>query len=266
MNGLKNRVALVTGGAQGIGLGIVDALLSEGIKVAIVDLEFNDSLEQSLTSIVDNKNITKITCDISTEDGCSNAIDAAVAAFGRLDFIVNNAAPGRNRDLLGKLSGSDWEKHSQIVLHAVTRLTEYALPLLKASDNAAIVNISSTTAQSIATGQCTWSYHISKAGLEHLTKYLACSLGQYGIRVNAVAPGLVDRSTGHKLSDNPTNSHIINSIVPLSRAGTAKDIGRTVAFLCSDFSAYITGQTLVVDGGLGLKEVFGATLEAVSQK
>jgi len=265
MNRLNDCVALVTGGAQGIGLGIVKTLLAAGSKVAIADLQFENSPEFLQSSIPDNNKCIQIISDISTEDGCRHAVDACINKFGKLDIIVNNAAPGRNRNLLGELTGSDWEIHSQIVLQSVTRLTEHALPYLKDAENAVIVNISSTTARSIASGQCTWPYHVSKAGLEHLTRYLACTLGQYGIRVNAVAPGLVDRDVGYKLSDNPANYHIIKSSVPLSRAGTSKDIGQTVVFLCSDSSAYITGQTLVVDGGLGIKEVFGAVLESTNK-
>ena len=202
-----------------------------------------------------------ITADVTARDGCDRAVAETVAAFGGLDLLVNNAAPGRDRSLIGQLEGRDWQAHAELVLCAVTMLTEAALVHLAARPGA-IVNVSSVTAQAIMARFCTWPYHVSKAGLEQLTRYLACRLGEDGIRVNAVAPSLVDRSVGRKLSDDPEAAAVVRATVPLRRAGTAMDIGEAVAFLGSDRASYITGQVLAVDGGIGCRDVFDAGMSA----
>lgn len=262
MTGLKGRIALVSGGAQGVGLGIVRTLVAQGVRVAIADLRYDkaEALAKELAEF--GAEAHPIGCDLSGDSDCAAAVKHAVEVFGGLDIIVNNAAPPNDRSLIGELAGTDWEAHAQVVLNAVTRLADLALPHLESSAAAAIVNVSSSTATTVADGQRTWSYHVSKAGLEQLTRYLACRLGVHGIRVNAVAPGLVDREVGRKLSDNAEMAKIIRATVPLGRAGVAHDIGQAVAFLCSDSASYITGQVLAIDGGLGLREVFGASLLA----
>jgi NAD(P)-dependent dehydrogenase (short-subunit alcohol dehydrogenase family) len=114
--------------------------------------------------------------------------------------------------------------------------------------------MSSVVARSIASEPA--GYHIAKAGVEQLTRYLAYALGPQKIRVNAVAPGLVDREQGPKLSDNPLNQAVIDVAVPLGRAASAIDIANVVAFLCGEQSAYVTGQVITVDGGLSIREPF----------
>ena len=164
--------------------------------------------------------------------------------------------------MLGKLTDIDWDMHQQIILNAAVILADAASGHLAASGHGVMVNISSVTSSSIAVDQCSWPYHVSKAGLDQLTRWLAVRLGGLGIRVNAVAPGLVDRDAGYKLTDNPQSNAVIKAIVPLGRAGSANDIAQAVVFLSSKQSAYITGQVLTVDGGLGIAEVFGASLRA----
>ena len=141
-------------------------------------------------------------------------------------------------------------------------LSDAASSYLAACGHGVIVNISSVVSNSVGIDQCSWPYHVSKAGLDQLTRWLAVRFGGQGIRVNSVAPGLVDRDMSPKLSDSAENNAIISQIVPLGRAGSSKDIAHSVVFLCSQQSAYITGQVLTVDGGLGINEVFSASLRA----
>lgn len=260
MIGLNGRVALVTGGAQGIGAGIARTLVGYGVRVAIVDHQEDKAAELVEAFLANGGSACAVGCDLSSAEGCRTAVEGTVAALGRLDIVVNNAAPGRDRSLVGELSGADWDEHAALVVGAVATLAEQAAPFLAESGSGSIVNLSSTIATSIADDQCTWAYHVSKAGLDQLTRYLACRLGPQNIRVNAVAPGLVDRDSGRRLSDDPEVSRIIRNTVPLRRAASSSDIGETVAFLASDSAAYVTGQVLAVDGGLGVREVFGATL------
>ncbi|MFT6556958.1 SDR family NAD(P)-dependent oxidoreductase [Sneathiella sp.] len=258
------QIALVTGGAQGIGQGIVEILHQNGASVAIVDIQ-KDKAEQVAQKLsTKDAPVIAIEADIMAPEGCKKAIQQVEASLGGLDILVNNAAVARKKEYIGKLAGTDWNDHSKLVLEAAVHLADYATPLLKKSGHGAILNVSSVTALRIAHQQTSWAYHVSKAGLEQLTRYLAVKLGPDNIRVNAVAPGLVNRSEGVKLTDFPENVRIVEQTVPLRRVASASDIGKTVSFLCSDDASYITGQVLTIDGGLGLTETFGTGL-ALSQ-
>jgi len=259
---LDARVALVTGGAQGIGAGICEGLANAGAAVAIVDVQVEKGrqLAQHLTS--SGFRAAFIRADIATVDGCQSAVARTVSTFERLDILINNAAPHRDRSMIGKVGGADWAVHEQVVLQAVVNLTDAALPHLAAHKRGAVVNISSVVGSAVALDQCSWPYHVSKAGLNHLTRWLAVRLGPHGVRVNALAPGLIDRDAGHRLTDDSATRAVVESVVPLGRAGRAADVAHAAIFLSSEESAYITGQVLVIDGGLGLGEVFGVSQRA----
>lgn len=254
--------AVVTGGAQGIGAAICWGLKLAGADVVVADQQGEKAREIAAKLGSCGGAALAVTADVSTNEGCQNVITTAVSALGGLDILINCAAPGRDKLLLGKLSPVDWDLHQKIVLDASVMLADFASEHLAASGRGVIVNISSVTASSIAIDQCSWPYHVSKAGLDQLTRWLAVRFGGHGIRVNAVSPGLVDRDIGHKLSDNLEYRSIIEAVVPLRRAGTGEDIAKAVVFLSSIQASYITGQVLTVDGGLGVNEVFGAALKA----
>jgi glucose 1-dehydrogenase len=260
---LKGMRALVTGGAQGIGAGICLELASAGAAVAVVDCQVNKAQYLANKIVERGGRAIAVSADIASEEGCRQAVRATIDEFGGLDILVNCAAPNRNKTMLGKLMDVDWETHQKIVLNAIVVLADAASDYLAVSGNGAIVNISSVTSSSIGVGQCSWPYHVSKAGLDHLTRWLAVSFGARSVRVNAIAPGLVDRDTGPKLSDELEHRTVIKEVVPLGRAGNAQDIGEAVVFLCSKQSSYITGQVLTIDGGLGLNEVFSASLKTL---
>jgi 3-oxoacyl-[acyl-carrier protein] reductase len=237
--------ALLTGGAQGIGAALRATLVAEGARVVVLDRQ--DSGPDS------------ITVDLTDAEATAAAVAEAVALLGGLDLLVHCAAPRRDRALLGRLEGADWAVHEQVVLRAFATLSEAALPALAASGQGAIVAVSSVVAGAVAADQAGWPYHVAKAGLDQFVRWLAVRAAP-AVRVNAVAPGLVDRATGTKLSDDATARQVIAATVPLGRAGTGNEAADAVVFLASRRASYITGQVLVVDGGLGLHEVFGAGL------
>lgn len=259
---LDGRIALVTGGAQGIGAGICEGLANAGAAVAIVDRQIDKAQELAQRLSAAGCRVVPVVADIATEVGCRSAVAQTIAALGSLDILVNNASPSRNRDMLGRIAGADWAIHERVILQAAVNLADAALPYLADTGRGAVVSVSSVVGTAVALDQISWPYHVSKAGLDQLTRWLASRLGPSGIRVNAVAPGLVDRDAGPRLTDQAANRSVVEAVVPLRRAGRASDIAQAVIFLCSGQSAYITGQVLVVDGGLGLAEVFGASLRA----
>lgn len=262
------KVIIVTGGAQGLGASIVETMYKQGAHIIIADLQAEKS-ELLINKLKNNNNESNnnnnellfIESDIATQEGCKNVINFVSERFDCLDGIVNNAAPSRNIDYVGRLSDANWKDHGDLVLQAVVCLTEYAESYLKKAKSASVVNISSVTARRVGLDGCSWPYHVSKAGLEQLTRYLACRLGADNIRVNAVAPGLIDRNEGMKISEIPGNSKIIDSIVPLKRAASAEEIANVVSFLISNESSYITGEVITVDGGLELLEGMSAALK-----
>lgn len=256
---LDGRRAIVTGGAQGVGLGIVRRLLDAGSKVAVVDRQA-EKLKALGPEL--GPGLLPIEADLASVQGCREAVRTACAAFGGLDILVNNAAPARDRTMIGRISDADWAAHEKIVLHAAAALVEAALGDLSDSGHGAVVNVSSVLSGAVAVDQGGLPYHVTKAGLDQFTRWLAVRCGPAGVRVNAVAPGLVDRDIGPKLTDNPTHRKVVEAVVPLRRAASAREIADAVVFLASEASSYITGQVLVVDGGLSVNEVFGASLRA----
>jgi 3-oxoacyl-[acyl-carrier protein] reductase len=258
MSPLAGRRAIVTGGAQGIGAAIARGLVAAGGKVTIVDRQADKA--RTLAAELGG-DVVGLGADLGSSGDCRAAARAAVEAMGGLDILVNNAAPGRDRGMIGRIADTDWDGHESVVLRAAAAMAEAALADLAASGRGAIVNISSILSTEVGMDQSSLAYHVSKAGLDQFTRWLAVKAGP-GVRVNAVAPGLVDRDAGQKLTDNPVNKKIVEAVVPLRRAAAAAEVCAAVVFLASDAASYITGQVLRVDGGLGLHEVFGASLRA----
>jgi 3-oxoacyl-[acyl-carrier protein] reductase len=261
---LYGKTAIVTGCAQGIGAGICKSLIEAGANVLAVDIQEHKLSELKTSTFFMAGDRFEVHCsDITNEENCKKIVANTVSSFGGIDIIVNCAAPSRNRDYIKSISLSEWNAHQKLIIEAPLLLAGEAREFLSKTGSGAIVNISSVLASSIAQDQASPSYHIAKAGLDQLTKWLAVHLGEYGIRVNAVAPGIVDREGAARISEHPQFGPMIKSITPLGRVGAYRDIGDAVVFLCSEFSSYITGHVLVVDGGLSILEAFGAASKAM---
>jgi len=252
---MSNKVAIVTGGARGIGKTIVKSFIKEGVKVVIADID-ESQLRKTISELnKDDKKVFPIRTDITKTEDINTMINYTVNKFGKLDILVNNAGiqircPSIN------FSEQDWDKLMDVNLKATFFCSQAAAKVMLKKGGGSIVNISSGTSINTTPGRA--PYCISKAGVNGLTAVLGAEWAKHGIRVNAVASGwvLTDMvKDGIKLG--VVSEKEILSITPIGRLASAQEIADAVLYLSSEKASYITGQTLFVDGGwsaLGLPQ------------
>lgn len=238
------KVALVTGAARGIGLATAKRFLAEGWRVVLLDIE-GELLAQTHKALATPDTTLAIHCDVSDADAVTAAFKQAVAHFGRLDALVNNAGIAIFKPLL-ETTQADWDRVLAVNLTGPFLCTQAAAPLMRENGGGAIVNITSISALRASTLRT--AYGTSKAGLAHLTKQFAVELATLGIRVNAVAPGPVETAMA-KAVHTPAIRADYHDTIPLNRYGLEEELAEAIFFLCSDRASYITGQMLCVDGG-----------------
>ena len=239
---LEERVAVVTGGARGIGEAIVAELAARGAKVAIVDID----LERADRTAPDGALV--LAADIGREGAMDAVVDRCVAKFGRIDILVNCAAAIPGFVPWESLDPEEWDRVLRTNLYGTYLVTRAVTPVMRAAGYGRIVNITSDT---VLSGTTNFAHYVtSKGGIIALTRALARELGPDGITVNAVAPGLTDTfsATQTKHGDEGAFDAIVaGQCIP--RRGVPADIAPPVAFLCAEESRWVTGQMLVVDGG-----------------
>lgn len=243
---LEGKVALVTGASRGIGRGIANKLAEHGATVCFTYLssvEKGQELENELK--VQGVNAKGFRSDASDMKQAEELITAIAAEFGTIDIVVNNAGITRD-NLLMRMSEEQWDEVIRINLKSVFNVTKAVQrPMLK-QRSGSIINISSVVGRSGNAGQA--NYAASKAGMLGFTKSIARELGSRSIRCNAVCPGFIETEMTGELNSKMTDAWVEQ--IPLKRMGTADDVANLVLFLASDLSAYITGQTINVDGGM----------------
>jgi 3-oxoacyl-[acyl-carrier protein] reductase len=245
---LDGRVAIVTGGARGIGRAIVECLASLGASVVIADM-LMDVAQNTADEIsqATGKRILPISVNVTEAKSASELVDQTLNEFGKVDILVNNA--GITRDtLILRMDESDWDAVLNVNLKGVFNCSKAVIRSMMKQRYGRIVNISSVSGQAGQAGQT--NYSASKAGVIGFTKALAREVASRQITVNAVAPGFIPTALTNDLPEDLKQS--ILTATPAGRMGKPEEVAAAVAFLASEEAAYINGQVLAVDGGMAM--------------
>ena len=240
---LSNKVALVTGGSRGIGKAIASHLAGAGAKVALADVVDTALIQASADEI--GCGAIAVSANVTNSDDCGAAVSQVEAALGPIDVLVNNAGITRDGFLI-RMEEADWTAVLDVNLKGVFNMTKAVVRGMMKRRSGRVVNIASVVGITGNAGQA--NYSASKAGVIGLTKTLAKELASRGVLVNAVAPGFIDTDMTKVLPESAREALL--KLIPLSRLGSPDDVARAVLFLSSDLAGYITGQVLVVDGGM----------------
>jgi len=244
MNGVLQKVVLITGAARGIGYATARRFLAEGWRVALLDID-SETLMRNHRALAAPETTLALECDVSDGDAVADAVSETVARFGRIDALVNNAGIAIFKPIL-ETTLADWSRVMAVNLTGAFICTQAVAPLMREQGGGSIVNI--TSISSLRASTLRVAYGTSKAGLAHLTKQQAVELSALGIRVNAIAPGPVDTAMA-KAVHTPQIRADYHDVIPLNRYGLEQELAEAIFFLCSDKASYITGQVLCVDGG-----------------
>lgn len=237
-------VAVITGGARGIGLAIGQWFLAHDHRVVLIDIDA-DTLSKTDAMLNDPQHVLALHCDVSDPEQVQTSIDKVMATFGRIDALVNNAGVAVFKPI-GKTTFEDWRHVMSTNLDGAFLCTQACAPEMVKTGGGSIVNIASISGLRASTLRV--AYGTSKAALIHLTKQHAVELGNVGIRVNAIAPGPVETEMAKLVHSVAIRSDYYDAI-PLNRYGTTEEIASVVGFLCSPAASYVNGQFLAVDGG-----------------
>jgi len=250
---LDGRIAIVTGAASGFGRATAVRLAEEGASVLVADVDGRGGEESVALVEKAGGQAELVVGDIATEAGARQAVEQAVARFGTVDVLVNNAgiAPPERGDSWDAAEDS-WDRVIRINLKSVYLCSRAAIPVMLAQGRGSIVNVASIAATRAVSGA---SYAAAKAGMLGYTHQVAAELAPRGVRINCVSPGYMrtPMSTGERYGLDPDQQEAriaeMARKVPVQRMGSVDDIAAAIAYLASDDAAYVTGQEIVVDGG-----------------
>lgn len=244
--GLDNRVALVTGGAKGIGFAIAERLAADGARVVLADVNAGMAAESAKTLAAKGRDVFSVGADVSKLPDVKAMIEKTVAHFGQLDIVVNNAGILRS-SRLEEVTPEEWDLVLGVNLRSAFLVSQQALPHLKKSACPRIINMSSNSGR-MGGFESSVSYAASKGGVIALTYALASQLAKFKITVNAVCPGTVETDI---LKDySPEAKERLRARVPLGRLGEPGDIAAAVAYLAGADAGFVTGLMLDVNGGV----------------
>lgn len=250
MNTLTHKVAIVTGGASGIGRATALLFAQEGAAVAIVDI--NEEKAKATAAEIEARGgkAIFILCDITRAEDCRNAVEKTVTTFGGLHILFNNAGIIRRADVLDTTE-EEWDRVMAVNVKSVFLMSKYAIPYMAQAGVGSIINTSS--GWGLKGGKNAVSYCASKGAVTNMTRAMAIDHGRQNIRVNAVCPGDTDtpmlRDEARQLGEPEDRFLAEAADRPLQRYAQPIEIAQAVLFLASDAASYVTGATLVVDGG-----------------
>jgi NAD(P)-dependent dehydrogenase (short-subunit alcohol dehydrogenase family) len=240
---LKDKVALITGGADGIGLACAERFVAEGARVALADI--NRENGEAAAARLDGA--VFVPCDVASKAEVDAAVATTVAAHGRLDICVSNAGTIHSADFLD-IDEADFDRVIAVNLKGVFLTGQAAARQMVAQGGGGvIINMSSVNAEIAIPNQV--PYVTSKGGVRQMTKVMALSLASHGIRVNAIGPGSIRTAILDAVMTDKAARHMIMSRTPMGRLGEPAEIASVAAFLVSDDASYMTGQTIYPDGG-----------------
>jgi NAD(P)-dependent dehydrogenase (short-subunit alcohol dehydrogenase family) len=240
---LQGKIALVTGGARGIGFAIAKALAAQGAIPVIADI--NEQGARDAVAALQGSEGLALGVNVAEQASITAMIEAIIARYGRLDILVNNAGIGGNTPFLD-IKLEEWSRTIAINLTGAFLVAQACARVMAKQQSGKIINIVSLSGQRGGHGRA--AYGSAKAGLELLTKVMAVELAEFGINVNAIAPGAIETEMAKFAHDQATRA-AYNYLIPMWRYGTPEEIADAAVFLCSDESRYIHGHTLNVDGG-----------------
>ena len=241
---LNKKIALITGSARGIGKTIAEKFQEQGATIVITDIN-EQTLDAAVEELSKNGEVMGLKMNVADADSVQQAVDSVIEKYGRIDVLVNNA--GITKDgMMSRMEEAEFDSVIAVNLKGTFNATKSVSQYMLKKRSGNIINISSVVGIIGNVGQA--NYSASKAGVIGLTKTSAKEFAKRGIRVNAIAPGFIKTDMTEQLSDAAKEA--LYSNIPLKRLGAPDDIANAAVFLASDNAGYITGQVLVVDGGM----------------
>lgn len=240
----KEKVAVVTGGASGIGLATTKKLLSEGANVVILDLKMDEEIINSL-----GENVLYLKCDVSNEENVKNCIEEIIKKFDHIDYLVANAGIGGSSSKPHEVSMDEWNKVISVNQTGIFLLNKYVINEMLKSGKGAVVNTSSM--YGLVGSTTSFAYSASKGAINQMTRSLALTYARENIRVNAIAPGYVDTPILSMVPDNIKEA--MGTELPIGRLGKDTEIANLICYLLSDDASFITGAIISIDGGFTAK-------------
>jgi len=242
MGGLSDKIAIVTGGGQGIGRAIAEKLAAEGAAVVVTDL-----VGQNASQTADGlPGAVAMGVDVTDRQGVQAMADQVVQLFGRIDVLVNNAGWDKASPFVDSEPG-DWDRAIAVNLYGVLHTCKAVLPIMAAQGSGAVVNLGSDAGRVGSSGEAVYS--AAKGGVIAFTKSLAREMARHQVRVNCVCPGPTDTALFASFA-GPKLREALTKAIPFRRLGEPADVANVVAFLASDEASFVTGQTVSVSGGL----------------
>ena len=244
MRNLKGKYCIVTGAGKGIGKAIAKRFLEEE-AAGVAILEWNLELAEATAKELDptGEKVIAIRCNVADSDNVKEAVDQVVAAFGRVDALINNAGVTRDK-IFHKMTDDDWYTVLNINLNGIYNLCKFVVPLMREQESGSIVNISSTSIMGNP-GQA--NYAATKAAMVGFTRTMAKELGRKGVRMNCISPGYIDTEMMRAVGEERLNAMIRG--IPAQRLGDPDEIASVAAFLCTEDASWVSGQNIFVSGG-----------------